>query len=173
MSDVWKWAFDGVGGTVALAAIGWLVDRYRRRSKSSAPSDAVPPPSRFTRPTPNEIIDQIGALPPFQQKAARDTYKGLKVCWQGVFRGIDKDWSEPPSEDKPTKWVVTLMHHNPALGYAATTIYCHGISLETYPPLKFIHNNELVIVSGTVRYASYHVDLQDVLLEFPGTRING
>jgi hypothetical protein len=180
MSDLWKWAFDGVGGTVALTAIGWLVDLYRRRFKSSAPSDTVPavpvdpPPSRFTRPTPDEMMKQVYALPPFQRTTAYDAFIGLKVRWLTVFSRL---FEEPAHETKKKKqkqkqpglkWIVVLKYYDPP--YNVYDMHCYGISLDTYPQLKFMHDDELVIVSGTVTRFGYTTDLRDVTLEFTGKR---
>lgn len=69
------------------------------------------------------------------------------------------------------KWAVRLKYYNPASPYPICGITCYDISLETYPQLKSMLKNELVIVSGTVVRAGDETQLKDVKLEFPGVRI--
>jgi len=112
----------------------------------------------------------VQALPPFQQQAAEDAYIGLRVCWQGLFRGIVEDLHDSRSSFKA--WMVNLKHYDPSVRYTNGEIVCPGISLETYPEFKSMHRNELVAVSGTVQEVSYYrVLLSQAHFEFTGRHI--
>jgi hypothetical protein len=102
------------------------------------------------------MTKQVESLPPFQQEAGWDAYKGLEVCWQAMFRGIGED--EPANKADPTakkRWVVDLKHYDPAVDYSPATICCPGVDLEKYPQFKFLHRNELLVVRGRVDVAKY------------------
>jgi hypothetical protein len=100
---------------------------------------------------------QVESLPPFQRQLAWDSYKGLEVCWQAIFRGIGED--EPANKADPTakkKWVVDLKHYDPSIDYSPATICCPGVDLEQYPQFKSLRKNELLIVKGRVEDARYY-----------------
>jgi hypothetical protein len=147
-----------------------------------APSIAAPPPAlegpvsdaplnRFTKPTPHEINEQIRAVPPFQQRDAKRAYEGLKVCWLTEFSGVQQDAYELGRRDSARKrgkkttevpWLVTLFHRQEKK-YSGEIVTCYGVSLATYPQLKFAHANTPVVVSGTIRSVfNIGVELIDV-----------
>jgi hypothetical protein len=180
-----QWVFSGVG-VLALVLLGRLcIFLWGRRSIStpqpvsepsqiSGLSSTVPlAKARFSKPTPDEITRQVESLPPFQQKNAEEAYRGLRVCWQALFRDIEDD--VPANKDRGAenkKWIVNLKHYDPSIDYSNGDICCPGIDLERYPELKTLHKNELVIVTGTVAGVSYYrVLIYDAEFEFSGTRI--
>jgi len=70
------------------------------------------------------------------------------------------------------KWIVNLKHYDPSVDYSNGDLLCPGIDLETYPELKTMPRNELVIVTGTVADVGYcRVVLFDAQFEFSGKRI--
>jgi hypothetical protein len=121
------------------------------------------------------MMEKVNALPPFQRNTAYDAYTGLRVCWLGIF---DRVFEEPKYEKtskkkSKLKWIVSLKYYDSSSlnPYYPYTIHCYGISLEIYPQLKFMHDDELVIVSGTVARFGYTTELRDAKLEFTGRRI--
>jgi hypothetical protein len=103
------------------------------------------------------MAEQVETLPPFQRKTGWDAYRGLNVCWQALFHGIDEDPSESSSKRKRTaeKWVVNLKHYDPSIPYSFSMILCLDINLEKYPEFKSMHRNELLVIKGTVVDAAY------------------
>lgn len=178
-----QWLFSGVGVTVFLLIGGivrWFVTRKKAAvispppSVSTSSSQPSPPLAGLTIPTPDQMMKQVNSLPPFQQKAAWDAYKGLEVRWQAIFNDIHEDprtYPQAKNKKATKKWVVYLKHYDPVAVYSSFGIDCYGISLEAYPQLKIMHNDEVVIVSGTVTHAGYTTVLQNVKFEFPGRRI--
>ncbi|SRR5258708_4064355 len=173
MSDVWKWAFDGVGGGVVVLFLGWLLDRYRRRSKKiadakreerrgfdpyykSEPFPPIPENTKLTKPSPDEIRDQINSLPPFQRRSAARAYHGLEVCWQGLFQHV---------EERPLGGVViTVKCYNP-INYSAERISCDGVLT---PKLRISKENEPLIIRGTIASVAGALGfwLKDANIEF-------
>jgi hypothetical protein len=133
MVDWMKWAFEGVGGAGAVAALGFLFKRYFFK-ESQAPkvqtldnaqtiykspgtlSVSGPitgsvvavgdnnqqsfevhhhhsgenrvPELTESKPSPDQIFEDIDRLPPFQTHQARSNYLNLNVCWQVVLESI-------------------------------------------------------------------------------------
>jgi hypothetical protein len=156
-----RWIFSGIGVLVVAFLGRLLVGFWRRRRTAAAgdPSGSSPSePSEqttsiFTRPTPDEMRQQIDSLPPFQRDTARGSYAGLDVCWQALFRGIDED-ERADKDNLPfatKKWVVHLKHYDPAIPHAISALVCPGVDIERYPRFKFLNENELLTVKGKVR----------------------
>lgn len=179
------WIFSGIG-VFALGLIGRALkhvwDRRKQRDAPSAPPPAASEPekapadaveSRLTKPTPDDINSQVQSLPPYQQENGWNAYLGLTVCWQALFQGISED--EPAHNANPKgkkKWVVDLKHYNPAIHYSSVRICCPGIDTDEYPQFKFIHENELVIVTGKIEGAKpYWVLVFPTRFEFSGKRV--
>jgi hypothetical protein len=178
-----QWLFSGAGISV-LAALFWIAKRVRARRPPAHPAPGtlpqklqlapVAPPRRFTKPTPQEIKEQILSVPPFQQRSATRAYEGLKVCWLAEFSSVQEDPYELRRAEGPVRrgkkaevpWLVTLFHRQENK-YGGEIVSCYGISLSAYPQLKFAHAKTPVVVSGTIRSVSIGVDLIDVTLEFP------
>jgi len=120
--------------------------------------------------------EQIRAVPPFQQQDAKRAYEGLRVCWLTEFSGVQQDAYELGRTEASRKrgkkaeipWVVTLFHRQEK-HHSGEVITCYGMSLSTYPQLKFARTNTPVVVSGTIRSLNFGVELIDVTLEFPET----
>jgi hypothetical protein len=187
-----EWLFSGIGVSFVAAVAGLVYRATHRRNAalSAASASSFPAPTRFTKPTPREMMAHIGALPPFQRDIAAEAYKGLKVCWQARFLSVEKDWigneglpsskeigrktgartkHESPTPEIPAEWIVVLKHYDPTARYGSTLIFCHGIRLEVYPQLKFLHADEPVVVSGTVESVKSSVTLAAITLEFIST----
>jgi hypothetical protein len=187
-----EWLFSGIGGTLILAVAGLIYRATRRRSVPvlASPNSSPSAPTRFTKPTSDEMMTEIAKLPPFQRDAAGEAYKGLKVCWLAEFLTIQKtNFSKSGDQDnrggknkdrktgakvnldipQPEEWLVTLGPYTRRSGFVPSVIYCYGISLEKYPQLKFLHVHAPVIVSGTVTSVRSVVNLKDVKLEFDST----
>jgi hypothetical protein len=181
-----QWIFSGIG-VFGLGLLGRLtVFLWRKRAArinsnpaslvSSGPDNAPPATQSvpgFTRPNPDDMTMQVESLPPFQRQTAWDSYAGLEICWQAIFRGIGED--EPANKADPTakkKWVVDLKHYDPSIDYSSATIYCRGVDLEQYPQFKSLHKNELLIVRGRVDAVKYYwALLYPAQFEFCGKRI--
>ncbi len=181
MSDLWKWAFDGVGGTFALAAISWLVKPlyglYRKHVKKPRVSESnekpeqlvgnlnsiyyidvpfppIPVSIKFTRPSPDEIQDQINSQPPFQRTTAARAYHGLEVCWPALFQHV-----EPRPLGGTT---VTVKYYN-SVKYSSAMIICDS---PLTPKLKIAKENEPLIVRGTLMNVDSGFWLKDASIEF-------
>jgi hypothetical protein len=128
MADWLKWAFEGVGATVTVAAVGFLFKRYFFKEsqtldnaqtiyKSPGALSVSGPVTGSavavgdnnqqsfevhhhhssenrvqelteSKPSPDQIFEEIDKLPPFQTNQARLNYLNLTVCWQVVLESI-------------------------------------------------------------------------------------
>jgi hypothetical protein len=180
-----QWVFSGIG----VAALGLLfragVFYWRKWTGANSSSLPLPvtlpipsPPrddSQFTKPTPDEMTKQVKGLPPYQQREAWDSYRGLEVRWEAIFTGIAED--EPANAAEPKgkkKWIVDLKHYDPSIDYSCSTIRCPGVDLEEYPQFKSLHRNDLLIVRGKLDSVQYFsVLIFSPQFEFCGRRIKG
>jgi hypothetical protein len=110
------WAFDGVGGAVAVAIIGYFL---RRKSQPEIPSisanlhsvsdsnvvtgnnvnqqivqhhhhlsDRSQDLLKSTEPSPGQIMSDLKTLPPYEKRRAEENYRGLPVLWQLALSDI-------------------------------------------------------------------------------------
>ncbi len=163
-----EWLFSGIGVSVCLLIGGLFLRVFRRPTSvtpSPTPTSSAPRNDGYSdKPTPTEIREQIEALPPFQQGAAITAYRGLKVRWPAIFKGIHRD---RPSEKTEKKWMLVLEYDN-GKSYGGATIFCQNFDVEQYPRLKFAHAGSRVYVRGTILSASAYLIfyLDDVSIEF-------
>jgi len=93
MSSWYSWAFDGVAGG-ALVAIGVIL--YQRYSINSTGKLSVGADSRLpsspgqTEPTPEQILNDIQSVLPFDRDTARQKYVGLDVVWRTSLLALNK-----------------------------------------------------------------------------------
>ena len=89
-------------------------------------------------------MNQLDALPYFQQERAAETYSGLKVFWPATFAGAGEQ-SGPKH-----KWVVILAYdHDPR-----NVIVCKDIDIERDARLKLARKGDAVTVHGTIQRVS-------------------
>jgi hypothetical protein len=169
-----QWLFSGVGVSIFLLIGGFVLHAFRRPSAlPAAPAPpAFPPMPRppaatllppvtgsYSKPTPREIKGQIEALPPFQQKAAEEAYKGLKVRWPARFSSI--------SEGLAKKWTVFLTYDGDSSEFGSRVIFCDNVDIDAFPKLKFAHAGTRVDVSGSIKsIEGLGIVLGDVTIEF-------
>ena len=117
----------------------------------------TPRTGNYSKPTPTEISKQINALPPYQQNAAQEAYKGLSVRWPALLLSI--------SEGGANKWRVMLKYDDSS-SRGDAVILCRDVDIETCPRLKFAQAGTRLDVSGIILNVEHGVTLNDVTIEF-------
>jgi hypothetical protein len=174
-----EWLFSGIGVAVILVGGGLVRRRLLSGRRTSAlipateavalttappalapvPQTFIAPVPIFTKPSPDDIHNQIDSLPPYQQRFASDAYKGLRVCWQAVFGTIQ--------DDGLNKSQVVLRQPDRSRQDWTGMIRCRRVDISAQPRLKIAHVGEQVIVRGTIAEVDdFSIHLRDVTIDF-------
>lgn len=180
-----EWLFSGIG----VAFLLWFLNAVFRRKPTTAEGspenrNEQNPASSFNanvpvfsesdylpQPTPAEIANQLDSLPVFQRGAARESYVGLKVCWQVELFNLMELGN---AERKVFKADATHCLQAHPQDRPGCTVWAN-VDVNAFPRLKISHAGTLLSIFGTISKItdSDHVRLRDVSIAFGEVRRNG
>ena len=92
------------------------------------------------RSTPDQVIESLSALAPFQRDKVAESYVGQSVEWKVSFHNIISI-----SESRKD---LLLFNENYQLTPA---IYCHNVDLQKYPEFKLMKEKEKFSLKGKIK----------------------
>jgi hypothetical protein len=160
-------ALDGFGVPMLQKAFGWLLRPKPTDHRIAAllepsphvfyvdvPFPPIPDSVKITKPSPDDIHNEIDSRPVFQRTEAARAYRGLEVCWPGLFRDV-----RPFAKE----CVVKVKYRNPAK-HSSVEISCNAALA---PRLKIAKANDPVIIRGViVNVEGFSIWLGDAVVEF-------
>jgi hypothetical protein len=105
-----------------------------------------------------EIHDHLDSLPIFQQRAAKDSYIGLQVCWPATLYSLH----QISARGGKTHTLVARFEGNGPLIEAE-------IDIDSFPRLKISRSDAPLRISGTIKAlgnTGWTYGLEDVDIEF-------
>lgn len=141
-----KWWVKYLAFPIIVVIVGALlvfklgINGEKREDAKQAASTQVPASTTQVKSiTPQGIMDAINSLPPLQQDAATENYKGIKVSWL-VYLGAGST-----SVSNKNLYTITLRDKGSNI-----FIVC-DIDLNNYPQLKIIKRDQMFTVEGEIK----------------------